>query len=768
MINAIMSFLGTLIYPLFSILFILIDGIQSLFQAFAGTGTIRYGGVGVNNSSQKITGDNTGAETDTGIVYYLFQSTLIRNVFMSILILAVFLIIIFTVMAFIKNAYASKQKKWQEIVGNAFIGLANFIFIPVCCLLGVWLGNILLKAIDGATNLSGAASMSRQLFLSSSYNANEFRCKGGDATLLSVDQAYNNVVGLRQYWADKGAEDVATIEIIKQEWTDEEQHAIACEYYAEKVDEIYGTEGVDIYSYWSVSDWYQLWQINYVLLAGGGGFILYALGAITFGMVKRMFMLLMLFVISPALCALYPLDDGKAVGQWKGDFVKNTISAYGAVAGLNLFFSIAPIIQNIKLYSSGGIGFMMDALGITSLILTICGLYVVKDFISMISGYIGAGNAYGDGASLMSNVNKRTGLGNFGKGSIKAISKAAGAFKAAESGKMKAFGGSLLKSTGMGSLDLLKNTTGIDVLGSVKEFSSSYKEGQTGSKTAKLLEDLKKAKSDYEDAKSEEGKKAAMDKIQQLTAALGLTSLALEKVAKGINASPDQLKESISSKKSVDIALANYNQGLKFLEDFNEKGYESILTNFGIDMDNLFGADEDLNNTEKKRKKEIAMAMLRGVSLEDLGSDITKHMSAEAKQAYRNVAGQTAGYDPTGGAVISAIRDSKFIGANGETKNFAPHMAEIAAFIRGGYKGLEDESGKEVQVANMDELIKAFEKGSFDKHDADGKVVGSTLSEGLEMLITTLQANAKHDKEVKEAIRNIEAAKEVKKQQSKK
>ena len=89
--------------------------------------------------------------------------------------LGLFLLIIFTVMAFIKNAYSSKQKNWKEIIGNSIKGLANFIFLPVCCLLGVWAGNILLNAIDGATSTGGATLMSRKLFLAAAYDANKYR-----------------------------------------------------------------------------------------------------------------------------------------------------------------------------------------------------------------------------------------------------------------------------------------------------------------------------------------------------------------------------------------------------------------------------------------------------------------------------------------------------------------------------------------------------------------------------------------------------------------
>ena len=175
--------------------------------------------------------------------------------------------------------------------------------------------------------------------------------------------------------------------------------------------------------------------------------MLYVMANVTYGMIKRMFILMMLFVISPALCAMYPLDDGAAVKSWSGDVKKNILSAYGAVAGMNLFFSFMPVIQNINISLSGNAS-LADWTGVSNilqLIILICGLFCVNDFINMISGYIGAGNAFGDGKSLRAST----------KGAIqkqtKKVGNVAGAFARANAagsvGGAKAWFGSMAKST---------------------------------------------------------------------------------------------------------------------------------------------------------------------------------------------------------------------------------------------------------------------------------------------------------------------------------
>lgn len=380
MLEFIQGLLGTLLYPLFSIIFVCIDGVQSLFYAFAGIGDIKVVSSNIWSSGIDTIGSgNTGAENDTGIVYYFFNNALVKNMLLSIMLLALFLVIIFTVMAFIKNAYAAKQKGWKEIVGNAIKGLANFIFVPICCLLGVWLGNILLDAINGATSSGGTTNMSRKLFIASAYNSNDFRAGKKDSSDWEDLKSFAVSCGYAQ------AEKITS--------------GLSNEQYAVIVDEIYATTDVSISFQGSVGKWYQVWSINYLVMIVGGIFMLYVLGSLSFAMVRRMFMLIILFIISPGVCSMYPLDEGKAVGSWKGEFTKLVLSAYGAVAGMNIFFSIMPLVDQISFYGTSG-----DISGLNTILqlfIMVVGLLCVKEVISLISGFVGGEDAFAKGSGLM-------------------------------------------------------------------------------------------------------------------------------------------------------------------------------------------------------------------------------------------------------------------------------------------------------------------------------------------------------------------------------
>ncbi len=385
MFTAVESLIGTLMYPMFSVIFTFIMAIESMFYGFAGIGDVAIG-------NTMITSANEGNLTDTGIIYYLLTSEFVRNLFLSLLLLAIVLLVLFAAIACVRNMYAEKPKTWQEIFNSTIKGLMGFIITPVLCLVGAWAGNILLKAINTATNPSGTSSLAGELFVVSAYNANIYRM-GTDtgpgtaahvATLTQQGDAYQTLINSNPTIED----------------------------YADFVDQCYASKPWTITGQAWVAVGYNVFNINYLLLAVGGVFMLYALGAITFGAVKRMFLLVFYFVLSPLAHAMAPIDDGEAGKKVRGEFYKNFLSVYGAVVGLNLFFSIMPVFQHIDIpvnWAALGGGnatatWASPFHGIFNLIIVIVGLLTVKELISFVSGLAGGGDLYNTGTTTMNSV----------------------------------------------------------------------------------------------------------------------------------------------------------------------------------------------------------------------------------------------------------------------------------------------------------------------------------------------------------------------------
>ncbi len=679
-IDAILGAIGTLIYPLFTIFFSLIDGLYGMFRSFAGIGDMNYGGGVGNTSSIPIHSGNSGALEDTGIVYYLVQSDIVKNMFLSILLLGLFLLIIFSVMAFIKNAYAAKPKTWQEIVGNAFRGLANFVVVPVCCLLGIWGGNILLNAIDGATKSNNVSDLSGQLFIAAAYNANEIRVQGDKEKLKNANDL---LIDLTTEGGDE--KKINDFEYDSSRSTD-------VEYVASKIDELYARGLHNKYSKGNnieVAKYYSLIEINYIVLIAGGLFMSYIMLSLTYAMIRRLFIILMLFIISPAVNSYYPLDEGKAAGSWKSEFVKQITSAYGAVAGMNLFFSILPLMQNIKI--PGAYGAILNAIGITELILVICGLLIVKEFISMISSYFGLENAYDKGTTMRKSVqgiNKKITKGVATTGAFigSTVAKGLGAKKEGKS--FFASVGRTLRDSVIGKADetsdhphlvrrggllnKLSKNAGFDVESGIDQIRKEYKSGSDSAKRQKDIKNLKDAQNDYESSlplsqqrisqferaieqfknagdkvnaatyegylQKEKAEQAAkLEKIYNLISKLGLSDKVSEKTAKELKMSPEQLAQTVQNYKSLDTAQARLDRADKRKTEIND-----ALTLFpGADwsadhwskISDMFGFDKNTATSAKLDDLTVSNILKSGMKLSTNIGDVMAEHGVDRKEA---------------------------------------------------------------------------------------------------------------------------------------
>ena len=91
--QTVFSIVGTLLYPIFTVFFLAIDTVQNMFYGFAGLG----GNIKVNGQTVTATGPNAeglhGGDMENGIIYYMLRSSTVKNIFFSMVILAVFLFI---------------------------------------------------------------------------------------------------------------------------------------------------------------------------------------------------------------------------------------------------------------------------------------------------------------------------------------------------------------------------------------------------------------------------------------------------------------------------------------------------------------------------------------------------------------------------------------------------------------------------------------------------------------------------------------------------
>lgn len=392
----------------------------------------------------------------------------IKNAFWALVIFGVILLILATIIAVIRQEYmpdgdSSKEKPSNNkfiIISKSIKSLFLFFIVPLSCVFGLLLSDIILAALDnvttsnyggqlfsseqiiskleshetysgsgvysyvnydlfGARSASNTTTFSGVMFKTAAYTCNRIR---KNETIKYGGQSKGYYEYIRQ-------NELSNFGILNQGNSKEECAQILDEAFANCVvlktpdsliiDEgpMYDVNALDIfgvsnnikistfskYNVGLVWYYYNLWEFNFII---GFAFLIIALKLfvnIIFGLMKRIVEMTALFIISPPIIAVMPLDGGKAFGDWRKNFLSKALTAYGAIIGMNLFFLILPYLNRIDFFppTNGAIGILN--LIISSLFILV-GLMSVEGFIGLLSGLVGAGDAAKTGAEIAESV----------------------------------------------------------------------------------------------------------------------------------------------------------------------------------------------------------------------------------------------------------------------------------------------------------------------------------------------------------------------------
>lgn len=327
-------------------------------------------------------------------VMSMFTNSQVTQALIALTLVAVAMVIIATIVQIIRTEFSTEGSKNSKggIIGQSLKAMLLFILVPLCCIGGVFICNRLLVAVDRATNVSdGNSTIGSSVFVAAASNANNVR--NGDN--LDADKLAR--VGISYTITENNRERAAA--------------TIDSAFRDGKLDYtwILGDDNVKAY--------YNILEINYITYIGGGLLATYTLLCVCFGLVMRIYKCVVLFIISPPVVGLMPIDNGSAFKDWRKSFLKEILSAYGTVVGLNLLFLILPILNNIKLFEPEFKGAGLNSF--MQLIFTLTGLFMLKDISGMIAGIIGGGDAASAGAGMMNKVTStatKIGAGAMGVG----------------------------------------------------------------------------------------------------------------------------------------------------------------------------------------------------------------------------------------------------------------------------------------------------------------------------------------------------------------
>ncbi len=466
----IFNFIPKIIYLLNTAMLSIMDVLQMLFRKLAGLDVYYANGVAMKgdlltNFISGILGIKIPDAANDPTQY-----SLLSTIFWSFVIFGLILLVATTIIAIVKSHYALDGRDVgnpKPILISAGKALLNMIVVPFVVVLGLFLSQAVLQALDsitmtnestieqkfgsqvsllysaqtengrktytfydifgyggGGLRLSSlfqdkvmadtaAASQpfSGSMFKVAAYNANRVRSGyygtdtaftgngGGGLSLFSgagndseimadlIDTAFANFLHLKTGY------DVIYKDANK--WLRGEMILTTF-----KLDQLHSFSRYDVGAVWY---YYNLWNYNFIVGFGAVIIFLTIFFNITFAMMKRFFMCLVLILIMPAIVGVSPLDGGNGFKNWVKNFVSNAIMAYGAVVGMNLVLVILPFINNIAFFDIPIADLLCQTL------FMIVGMLVIKDVIAMISSLIGGADAYKQGDDISKDVKKTAG-----------------------------------------------------------------------------------------------------------------------------------------------------------------------------------------------------------------------------------------------------------------------------------------------------------------------------------------------------------------------
>ena len=391
----------------------------------------------------------------------------LNTTFWSLTIFALILLSLTTIVAIIKSHYNEDVGKTSpaKILYGAFKSILTFFIVPAAVVIGLQLSSLLLRTLDDITaGTTDAATIdgiygsnnrqrfapytsgyegdtfssysgydmfgigqpatnspiSGQLFRAAAYNCNRFRTGGytsGDLASMSMGglfgqgPSYEAAADKMEYVAYQV--DYAFINNLQLSSSYDYNTLKANANDTENGARIRHLEfafdrSLDSFSKYDIAFvwvYYDLWNFNFIVGFAGAISAFGIMISIIIGLMMRLIKSAAMFLIYPPLLGLAPMDDFKAFKSWSNEFIKQILSAFGAIVGLNLLFLILPYVQQISFFDIG----LLDA--IVNCVFLITGLIMAKDFISMVAGFVGGGDVFSTGEGAKGQVAKTMGTG---------------------------------------------------------------------------------------------------------------------------------------------------------------------------------------------------------------------------------------------------------------------------------------------------------------------------------------------------------------------
>lgn len=308
-INVVWNLLSELLIGILIALCSIIDFFQSIFEVFSGTSPVMV------------------SDKTMGLLDAVFQLDAVSRIFTYITVMSVAICFIFTIYKTVKSisdmAFEDKNPI-SKVLASGMKAAVTFVMIPFLCVFLLQLSSAITQQVQETftMKLNGEGTIGTIVFLSASMDAdkntmekknlNNGEMKVKDKTRCPSFTGEGEV-------RSKYMEDPKLYKNLK---------TVREDFYVE--------------------------NFNYVIGLTMGVLVFLIMAGAVLSFVRRLFELLLLYIVSPLYVSTIPLDDGVIFARWRELFVAKFFSGFGTVFAMKYYLMIVPamVSSNMEFYNS--------------------------------------------------------------------------------------------------------------------------------------------------------------------------------------------------------------------------------------------------------------------------------------------------------------------------------------------------------------------------------------------------------------------------------
>lgn len=360
MFDLYMSIYSNIIYSLFSGILKLIDYMEIAFDVFIGIRDVRYY-PDPSNTQNVITGP---------LIDVLLKQDTVSRAFWMITMAGITIAFLLAVFATAKSSldldFENKRPVTKVLTAlmKAFI---QFFMVPFFVYVMLSLSAEILRAGTKAVTGDIPTTLGRIVFVIASLNA-------------AKSPQYNaNYVKVK-------ASDPAPLTIFGTEPGDPVRYPF---YITEKVGNV---NPLDYSNIDSVRTYFDLSEFDYLIGILAAIFLLFVMAVCLITFVKRIFEIILLYLVSPYFVSTMPLDDGERFGRWREMFIGKCFTGFGSAIGMRLYLMVCRMIMgNTIQFTSTTVGSSIEMDYIMKLFFLIGGAWAVFKSGPMVTSLISMG-----------------------------------------------------------------------------------------------------------------------------------------------------------------------------------------------------------------------------------------------------------------------------------------------------------------------------------------------------------------------------------------